>query len=203
MTKISDILKIGKDKYLEKNLEQKCYNPFREWIFGEFVCFRAYIENEIMKYEIYNEITHVPLEELKNTDRSWKYSISQEDGEFTIKYGIEAYLIWQGLGYTNKKEFNSKFKKELNCLLENLKKEESTKDKIFYEEVHLMRKMTIDWEDFVEKRDKIGSVTYNEKEKAFIEKYGEYYLKFWEHTTDKQKNNYKELENYYIIFEDV
>jgi hypothetical protein len=203
MTKISDILKIGKDKYLEKNLEQKCYNPFREWIFGEFVCFRAYIENEIMKYEIYNEITHVPLEELKNTDRSWKYSISQEDGEFTIKYGIEAYLIWQGLGYTNKKEFNSKFKKELNCLLENLKKEESTKDKIFYEEVHLMRKMTIDWEDFVEKRDKIGSVTYNEKEKAFIEKYGEYYLKFWEHTTDKQKNNYKELENYYIIFEDL
>ena len=44
MAEISDILKIGKDKYLEKNIEQKCYNPFREWIFGEFICFRAYIE---------------------------------------------------------------------------------------------------------------------------------------------------------------
>lgn len=32
MAEISDILKIGKDKYLEKNLEQKCGNPFNEWI---------------------------------------------------------------------------------------------------------------------------------------------------------------------------
>ena len=95
MAEISDILKIGKDKYLEKNIEQKCYNPFREWIFGEFICFRAYIENGIMKYEIYSKITHVPLEELKNSDRSWRYSISKEDGEFAIKYGIESYFIWR------------------------------------------------------------------------------------------------------------
>ena len=95
MAEVSDILKIGKDKYLEKNIEQKCYNPFREWIFGEFICFRAYIENGIMKYEIYSKITHVPLEDLKNSDRSWRYSISKEDGEFAIKYGIESYFIWR------------------------------------------------------------------------------------------------------------
>ena len=32
MAEVSDILKIGKDKYLENNLEQKCGNPFTEWI---------------------------------------------------------------------------------------------------------------------------------------------------------------------------
>ena len=52
MAEISDILKIGKDKYLEKNIEQKCYNPFREYFFGDTIHFRTYSENGIMKYEL-------------------------------------------------------------------------------------------------------------------------------------------------------
>ena len=95
MAEISDILKIGKDKYLEKNLEQKCDNPFKEWIFGDTICFRSYIENGIRRYDIYSSKTHWLLEELKDSDRNWKYSISQEDGEFAIKYGIESYFIWR------------------------------------------------------------------------------------------------------------
>lgn len=203
MAEISDILKIGKDKYLKKNLEQKCENSFKEWIFGDIICFRSYTENEIMRYEIYSCKTHYLLEDLKGTDRNWRVSISQEDGEFAIKYGIESYLIWQGLGYSDKKQFNSKFKNKLNCLLENLKKEKCTEDKIFYEEVHLMRNMTMDWEGFVEERDEIGSIIYNEEDKIFIEKYGENYLKSWKHTTNEQKGNYKELENYYMTYEDL
>lgn len=105
MAEVSDILKIGKDKYLENNLEQKCYNPFREWIFGEFICFRAYIENGIKKYEIYSKITHVPLEHIKDSDRSWRCSISKEDGEFAIKYGIESYFIWRNCWVSNYREY--------------------------------------------------------------------------------------------------
>ena len=51
MAEISDILKIGKDKYLEKNLEQKCGNPFKEWIFGDIICFRCCAEKGKMKYD--------------------------------------------------------------------------------------------------------------------------------------------------------
>ena len=161
MAEISDILKIGKDKYLEKNIEQKCYNPFREWIFGEFICFRAYIENGIMKYEIYSKITHVPLEELKNSDRSWSYFISKEDGEFAIKYGIESYFIWRNFwvsdyhnylcsnsdDYDDKikecdddiAEFWKDFNKDLNREFKKLEeKHRNNEDMLFYTEVRLM-----------------------------------------------------------------
>lgn len=161
MAEISDILKIGKDKYLEKNIEQKCYNPFREWIFGEFICFRAYIENGIMKYEIYSKITHVPLEELKNSDRSWRYSISKEDGEFAIKYGIESYFIWRNFWVSDYRnylcsnsddyddkikecdddiaEFWKDFNKGLNREFKKLEeKHRNNEDMFFYTEVRLM-----------------------------------------------------------------
>lgn len=161
MAEVSDILKIGKDKYLEKNIEQKCYNPFREWIFGEFICFRAYIENGIMKYEIYSKITHVPLEDLKNSDRSWRYSISKEDGEFAIKYGIESYFIWRNFWVSDYRnylcsnsddyddkikecdddiaEFWKDFNKDLNREFKKLEeKHRNNEDMFFYTEVRLM-----------------------------------------------------------------
>lgn len=161
MAEISDILKIGKDKYLEKNIEQKCYNPFKEWILGEFICFRAYIENGIMKYEIYSKITHVPLEELKNSDRSWRYSISKEDGEFAIKYGIESYFIWRNFWVSDYRnylcsnsddyddkikecdddiaEFWKDFNKDLNREFKKLEeKHRNNEDMFFYTEVRLM-----------------------------------------------------------------
>lgn len=49
MAEVSDILKIGKDKYLENNLEQKCGNPFTEWIPYDIIHFRCYVENGIKK----------------------------------------------------------------------------------------------------------------------------------------------------------
>ena len=88
MAEISDILKIGKDKYLEKNLEQKCGNPFNEWIPYDIISFRCYVENGIKKYEIYGEDIYSRIERIKI--RPWRYLISQEDGEFAIKYGIES-----------------------------------------------------------------------------------------------------------------
>ena len=90
MAEISDILKIGKDKYLEKNLEQKCGNPFNEWIPYDIISFRCYVENGIKKYEIYGEDIYSRIERIKI--RPWRYLISQEDGEFAIKYGIESYF---------------------------------------------------------------------------------------------------------------
>ena len=70
MAEISDILKIGKDKYLENNLEQKCGNPFNEWIPYDIIGFRCYVENGIKKYEIYGEVIYNTLKMLYI--RPWK-----------------------------------------------------------------------------------------------------------------------------------
>lgn len=160
MAEISDILKIGKDKYLENNLEQKCDNPFKEWIFGDTICFRSYIENGIRRYDIYSSKTHWLLEELKDSDRNWKYSISQEDGEFAIKYGIESYFIWRNFWLSDYRnylcsnndyddkikecdndiaEFWKYFNKDLNRELKKLEeKYRNNEDMFFYTEVRLM-----------------------------------------------------------------
>lgn len=103
MAEISDILKIGKDKYLEKNLEQKCGNPFNEWIPYDIISFRCYVENGIKKYEIYGEDIYSRIERIKI--RPWRYLISQEDGEFAIKYGIESYFIWRNFWVSNYLEY--------------------------------------------------------------------------------------------------
>lgn len=49
------------------------------------------------KYEIYGEDIYSRIERIKI--RPWRYLISQEDGEFAIKYGIESYFIWRNFGY--------------------------------------------------------------------------------------------------------
>ena len=103
MAEISDILKIGKDKYLENNLEQKCGNPFNEWIPYDIIGFRCYVENGIKKYEIYGEVIYNTLKMLYI--RPWKYLISQEDGEFAIKYGIESYFIWRNFWVSDYLEY--------------------------------------------------------------------------------------------------
>lgn len=103
MAEVSDILKIGKDKYLENNLEQKCGNPFTEWIPYDIIHFRCYVENGIKKYEIYGEVIYNSLKMLYI--RPWRYLISQEDGEFAIKYGIESYFIWRNFGVSNYLEY--------------------------------------------------------------------------------------------------
>ena len=103
MAEVSDILKIGKDKYLENNLEQKCGNPFTEWIPYDIIHFRCYVENGIKKYEIYGEVIYNSLKMLYI--RPWRYLISQEDGEFAIKYGIESYFIWRNFWVSNYLEY--------------------------------------------------------------------------------------------------
>lgn len=103
MAEVSDILKIGKDKYLENNLEQKCRNPFTEWIPYDIIHFRCYVENGIKKYEIYGEVIYNSLKMLYI--RPWRYLISQEDGEFAIKYGIESYFIWRNFWVSNYLEY--------------------------------------------------------------------------------------------------
>lgn len=168
MAEISDILKIGKDKYLEKNLEQECRNPFNEWIPYDFIRFRCYVENGIKKYEIYGKNINT-LQDIYI--RPWRYLISQEDGEFAIKYGIESYFIWrnywasdyheyQGFNpkvhdgskydYSNYddrikerdndiKDFWKDFNKELNRRIEKLEeKDKNNKDRLFYTNVRLM-----------------------------------------------------------------
>lgn len=37
--------------------------------------------------------------------RPWRYLISQEDGEFAIKYGIESYFIWRNFWVSNYLEY--------------------------------------------------------------------------------------------------
>ena len=168
MAEISDILKIGKDKYLEKNLEQECRNSFNEWIPYDFIRFRCYVENGIKKYEIYGKNINT-LQDIYI--RPWRYLISQEDGEFAIKYGIESYFIWrnywasdyheyQGFNpkvhdgskydYSNYddrikerdndiKDFWKDFNKELNRRIEKLEeKDKNNKDRLFYTNVRLM-----------------------------------------------------------------
>lgn len=168
MAEISDILKIGKDKYLEKNLEQECRNSFNEWIPYDFIRFRCYVENGIKKYEIYGKNINT-LQDIYI--RPWRYLISQEDGEFAIKYGIESYFIWRNYwasDYHEYQEFNPKvhdgskydysnyddrikerdndikdfwkdFNKELNRRIEKLEeKDKNNKDRLFYTNVRLM-----------------------------------------------------------------
>lgn len=179
MAEISDILKIGKDKYLEHNLEQKCNNPFREWFFGDTIHFRTYIENGIMKYEIYGD-GHYTVKEIgycRNRGLEWKRSISKEDGEFAIKYGIESYFIWRNFwvsdycnylrsnsdDYDDKikecdndiRDFWKDFNKTLNRKIEELEeKDRKNEDILFYAEVRLMEQYcqgTIDagWGDLI------------------------------------------------------
>ena len=59
MAEVSDILKIGKDKYLENNLEQKCGNPFTEWIPYDIIHFgvMSKMESKNMKFMVRSYIT--------------------------------------------------------------------------------------------------------------------------------------------------
>lgn len=181
MAEISDILKIGKDKYLEKNIEQKCYNPFREYFFGDTIHFRTYSENGIMKYEIYGDgdynVEEISYALCRNRGLEWKRSISKEDGEFAIKYGIESYFIWRNFwvsdyrnylcsnndDYDDKikecdndiRDFWKDFNKTLNRKIEELEeKDRKNEDILFYTEVRLMEQYcqgTIDagWGDLI------------------------------------------------------
>lgn len=55
------------------------------------------------KYEIYGEVIYNTLKMLYI--RPWKYLISQEDGEFAIKYGIESYFIWRNFWVSDYLEY--------------------------------------------------------------------------------------------------
>lgn len=157
MAEINDILKIGKEKYLKSNLEQKCENPFKKWIYGDLICFRCYTEEGIIKYEIYSEKTHYGLDELcyiwhGGRDLDWKYTISEADGKFAIKYGIQSYFIWfnywkntYGSNEDNKIDFWKDFNKRLNFKIRKLEeKDKNNEDKIFYTEIRLMEELC--WE---------------------------------------------------------
>lgn len=157
MAEIYDILKIGKEKYLKSNLEQKCENPFKKWIYGDLICFRCYTEEGIIKYEIYSEKTHYGLDELcyiwhGGRDLDWKYTISEADGKFAIKYGIQSYFIWfnywkntYGSNEDNKIDFWKDFNKRLNFKIRKLEeKDKNNEDKIFYTEIRLMEELC--WE---------------------------------------------------------
>ena len=200
------ILKHGKYRFLEKNLEQRCLNPF-EWIYGDEIEFKCYFnKNHVKTYHIETIKTHYTKDEFSDI-RNEKYKIisidiSKEDGEFAIKYGLESYLIWQMFNYSTKKRFLEEYNKKLIYL-----GTEINEDKRFYEEVHLMRNLLEEWLLEGTEDETLGSVVYTEEDKLFIEKYGEKYgdssWKFWKELTEEEKSNYKELESYYTTYKEL
>lgn len=113
----------------------------------------------------------------RNRGLEWKRSISKEDGEFAIKYGIESYFIWRNFwvsdyrnylcsnndDYDDKikecdndiRDFWKDFNKTLNRKIEELEeKDRKNEDILFYAEVRLMEQYcqgTIDagWGDLI------------------------------------------------------
>lgn len=192
------ILKHGKERFLEKNLKQKCENPF-EWIYGDEIEFNCYYnENNVKTYYIETIKPCYTREDYYDRDKLTKLEISKEDGEFAIKYGLESYLIWQMFNYSTKKRFLEEYNKRLIQL-----ETEVNEDKRFYEEVHLMRNLLEEWILEGTEDDTLGSIVYTEDNKLFVEKYGDGNWKYWKELTEEEKSNYKELESYYTTYKEL
>lgn len=200
MAEIYDILKIGKEKYLKENLQQEFYEQIKMFS-GRTTSFQCKKEYGTKRYEIKTFKLYLDMHREER-----KYPIDEKDGEFIVKYGLKPYLILQALPYRDKEDFLIEFKERLNQLISKVRKEDYDENRAFYEEVHLMDNMILDIEDPVHDQEgliRLGSMAYNDKEKEFAKKYGDEFLADWKSFRNKQKEDYKKIENYYTIYEDL
>ena len=200
MAEIYDILKIGKEKYLKENLQQEFYEQIKMFS-GRTTSFQCKEEYGTKRYEIKTFKLYLDMHREER-----KYQIDEKDGEFIVKYGLKPYLILQALPYRDKEDFLIEFKERLKRLISKVRKEDYDENRAFYEEVHLMDNMILDIEDPIHDQEgliRLGSMAYNDKDKEFAKKYGDDFLADWKSFRNKQKEDYKKIENYYTIYEDL